>query len=228
MERLISFIKKYKIEISELSLELCKKGMGEMEKSIDPAHNKEHIENILDNLDQFLQSGEVKSEKINFEILLVAICWHDVWKSRRMPDDIVSVFINQAWDGWGSARVFKKEVKLSKEERKKLRRVFWIIGNHPRDMTLHMPFKTYLETKILKDMDRLERWNIKRHDDFFEKLLVVRGDKNLKYVNWLVKFFQEKYTLWSDSDKKYYFRWSRQEFRKRRESYLGEIRTQAI
>jgi len=156
----------------------------------------------------------------------VAICWHDVWKSRRMPDDIVSVLINQAWDGWGSARVFKKEVKLSKEERKKLRRVFWIIGNHPRDMTIHVPFKTYLETKILKDMDRLERWNMKRHDDFFEKLLIVRGDKNLKYVNWLVKFFQEKYTLWSDSDKKYYFKWSREEFRKRRENYLEEIRRQ--
>ena len=194
-----------------------------MEKSIDPAHNAEHIENILNNLEEFLESGEIKRSRINFEVLLVSICWHDVWKSMRMPDDILSVFVNQVWDGWGSARIFKKEVGLKDEEEGKLRKVFWIIGNHPRDMTIHIPFRMYLETKILKDMDRLERWNLKRHDDFFEKLLVVRDEKNQKYVNWLIKFFKEKYTLWSDSDKKYYFQWTKQEFKKRRDIYLRNL-----
>lgn len=223
MEKLINFIKKYRIKISSSSLKLCQRGLEKMKESIDPAHNEEHVENILDNLDKFLESGQIKITKINFEILLVAICWHDVWKSTRMPENIRSVFVNQIWDGWGSARVFKKEVKLENEEKKKLRKVFWIIGNHPRDMTIHVPFRTYLETKILKDMDRLERWSIKRHDDFFEKLLIVRGTKNQRFVGWLAKFFQEKYTLWSDSDKKYYFKWSKNELKRRRDGYLRQL-----
>lgn len=224
MERLIRFIKKYKIEIPQSSLELCKKGLEKMEESIDPAHNQEHVENILDNLDKFLESGEIKGGKINFEILLVAICWHDVWKSTRMPDDVRSVFINQIWDGWGSARIFKKEVKLNKEERKKLKKVFWIIGNHPRDMTIRVPFRIYLETKILRDVDRLERWNLQRHTDFFKKLVTARDIASQKWIKWLIKFYREKYALWSDSEKKYYYKWSKAEFKKRRDRYLGEIR----
>ncbi|MFA5828395.1 MAG: hypothetical protein WC841_03515 [Candidatus Shapirobacteria bacterium] len=226
MERLNEFIKKYRIEISPLSMRLCREGIERMKKSIDPAHDEKHVENILENIDGFLESKEVKVERINFEILLVAICWHDVWKSTRMPDSIVSVLVNQIWDGWGSAKVYKREVKLGKEENKRLRKVFWIIGNHPRDMTVHMPFRTYLETKILKDADRLERWNLKRHVDFFEKLALVRDVESQKWVRWLIKFFKKKYTLWSDSDKKYYFRWAKDEFRKRREMYIVELERQ--
>ena len=195
-----------------------------MERSIDPSHDVKHIENVLNNLDEFLESGEVNPSKINFEVLLVAICWHDVWKSARMPDNILSVLFNQIWDGWGSARIFKKEAKLRDGEKKNLEKVFWVIGNHPRDMTIHVPCKMYLETKILKDMDRLERWNIKRHGDFFKKLRIIRGTKNQKFIDWMVRFFQKKYTLWSDSDRKYYFRWSKDEFRKRKDQYLVEIK----
>ena len=77
-----------------------------MKKSKDPQHSINHINAIFDDLDKFIQEEKVN---INYSILLPAICWHDVWKSKKeQSSNLLFYIVEQFYDGYGSKLIFNK------------------------------------------------------------------------------------------------------------------------
>jgi len=152
-----TFISKNKIKLSPKALNLCQEAIERMKSGHDGLHNEKHVFRLLDNLDQFLkEETTIDKSKINFEVLLISLCWHDVWEATLLPNNIFLILFDMVFEGIGSMLKFAKrakEVGLSKEITKEVK---YAIRKHVRIKIL--PIKT-LEAKILKDMDILDLWS---------------------------------------------------------------------
>jgi len=215
------FLVKNRINLEDSVFSLCSEGIEIMRKSVDLNHDENHLFRIFADLNRFLQEeSQIDKSKINFEVLLLSICWHDVWKSKRFPTDIISLIFDQIWDGLGSMNMFTKRASKLKLEQKLIRSVKYSIRKHARFQIL--PTKT-IEAKILRDLDGLEEWSLIRLESL-KKRYLVPGKTNPKLVKLarLAKFWFDCFMA-KATDSRFYFQWSKSEFRKRKKAYRKEV-----
>src|SRR3989344_7636142 len=149
--KLESFIYNNHIKLPTKSLNLCKTALNLMKQGIDPIHNERHIESLISNLNFLLKKSENLKQKIDFQVLLLSICWHDVWISKRIPKNLIHLTFHQIVEGLGSALIFKKYALKAKLNKKLLRSVYYAIRKHSSFQVIP-PFT--LEAKILIDLDK--------------------------------------------------------------------------
>ncbi len=212
------FLKTTNITLPKNSEDACQKAIRLMTKSLDPLHSENHIFRMLDDLNAFMTSdSEINWKKINFEILLLSICWHDTWKSKKFPRSKKAMLYHNLVDGLGSMRVFGKHSKQFNLTKFVSNKTKYAIRKHSSFQFL--PKRT-LEAKILRDLDQLEEWSIVRVDEALgssQKFM----DLLEKVFNMAKYYFEHK--MLTATDKKFYFRWSKKQFAKRRGVYLLKV-----
>lgn len=224
--------KKHNIKLNPYSNGLFNEGIKRMRKSKDPMHAQVHVENVLDNLDLFLDNEKsLKKEDIDFNVLLPSIAWHDTWKATRpQTNHLVKYQYEQIWDGIGSARMFKEYIdknKLDKPVNKKINHEIY------KSIYFHSQIKDRLsrkkddfynnelsrETKILRDLDALDMWNMNRLNDAREKYCdknFVFYDRKMFYIaKWLRESLAKRIMY-------FHFDWCRQEYKRRKKTLLKE------
>lgn len=212
------FLTKNEICFLDPVLFLCEEGIKIMQNSVDPVHDERHVFRILHDLDRFFkEEAQINRSKIDLETLLLSICWHDTWKSKRFPTNPVSLLLDQILEGLGSARVFTKQAKEVQLELKLIRSVKYSIRKHSRFQIL--PIKT-LEARILKDLDNLEEWSLEKMESLKKKFLAP--DKINPRLLKLAKFWFDHFMA-KTTDSGFHFHWSKTEFVKRKKLYLEEV-----
>ena len=212
------FLSKNKIVLEEPVLEFCQEGIGMMKKSIDPFHDEGHVFRILDNLDVFLgENDEVNKGEIDFEELLISICWHDAWKSRQFPRHWWSAVYQIFWEGIGSMRLFTREAKKSNIEKTLIESIRYNIRKHSRFQ--FWPTKD-LEAKIMKDADNLDFWSLERME-IAAREIAKNGWISRPLIQ-TARLFISFMMLINRSS--FYFEWSKKEAEKRKEIYLEGVK----
>lgn len=213
---LSEFISKHQIIISPATAESCKTALEKMSKSEDVLHDLGHIARIFDLLDEFLiNETRVRKDQINFEVLLLAISWHDTWKATRRDKRFWNLLFSLYYDGIGSAKIFKKQNKILPIDI--FEQALFAIARHSPPRLVW--YKT-LELKILRDLDGLEEWSIERLDG-----LVSQFENNRTAIHrlgrWLKLYFN--LVLKKQKAKKYYFPWPREVFSERKKVYIVKV-----
>ena len=140
-------------------------------------------------------------------MLLLSICWHDVWKSyKTQTQNLLKMLYEQYSDGLGSAKIFNKYASRTNLHKSILNQVQYCIRKHS---SLQFRKRKTVESKILTDLDKLETWNIKRYEQAMVEYKKV-GTLNGKKVR-LAKFFFKRFMRKSTTDD-YYFSWTKNEF----------------
>lgn len=195
------FLQKNKaVKISPATLEICLEGERLMMVSPDPLHNHHHLNRLFKNLSTFLRNHP--HLKPNFDVLLTALCWHDVWKARRRSLNPLILLYYQIYEGYGSIEIFGEHNKELAPALKK--QINYAIRKHAQFQFL--PLKT-LEAKILRDIDDLDVLNAKR----LRPLLRIRNQ-----VSPLVRIIGRAYLKFASSDhsaKATQFPWTREKIR---------------
>ena len=222
--KLEEFIGKHGLIISEEINRACADGLALMRASQEPAHSERHIEDIISLLDEFLgQAKEIDAGRINYEILLPAICWHDIWKSSRpLATNFIKFRFEQYWDGIGSARLFKKYCRKNNLPRALAKNIRFAILHH-NDLFFSLKktgeCQDHIEARLLDDLDSLDFWSLKR----LEYAASAYVDENYKFYNprlvplfnWALDKFTQKIVTFS-------FDWSEREFSRRKEEVLDK------
>jgi hypothetical protein len=213
---LAAFLEKNQIALSPAARESCEIALKRMAESRDVLHDQNHILRMYDLLDQFLANEKgVSKILINFDVLLVAISWHDVWKATRRGKSFFDFLYSLYWDGFGSARIFIKH--NHNLEPKVFNQTYYAVRRHgpPRWF-----LKKTLELKILRDLDGLEEWSLMRLEG-----LVRQYENNRTAIHrlgrWLKIYFDM--VLKKQKDNKYYFAWSKEEFLRKKEAYVKRV-----
>ena len=190
------------VSLTRGTLMACREGLKLMSQSLDPLHNLAHIERILDNLDRFInESREVKWKKVNFDVLLLAICWHDIWKSQRLATSGKKLVYYHLAEGLGSMRFFSRNSHSWNISPQTVKKAKLAIRKH--SALQFLPTRN-LEAKILKDMDKLEEWSI-------DRIRLVLGQiEDFKHISpriltvfkfytqrWMVFFSNKSYFIWT-------------------------------
>lgn len=223
-------IKQHNIELKKPALELYFAGLERMKKSIDPLHGQEHVHDVLANLDEFLRNEKkVKNNRINFSVLLPAIAWHDTWKANRpQTKNLVKYRYEQIWDGIGSARVLTEYARDKKIDKELMDQIIKSVYYHTQvpDRLRRKSDDFYdkeldLETKILRDMDGLDMWSLKRLQSAEEEHCNEKGvfhDRKMYYIaRWVYNTLDKKIMY-------FHFPWPEQEYKKRKKILLDYSR----
>ena len=213
-----SYLKQHKIKLSPKAHAFCKLGLKRMAKSVDPIHNHLHVVCLLNNFAGLLKNERsLLKQDLDYNALLISIIWHDIWKSARFPKGLFKLAWDQIYEGRGSAKIVAREMKKADFPKQTIKKVAYAIRQHS---IVHRKRKT-IESKILKDVDELARWNVGRikfagRQLFGRKILSSKLLKAGKfYVNW---FMRPAHT-------KLYFGWSRREFRQLKKAWLKQAGT---
>jgi hypothetical protein len=154
-----TFVKEHELKLDGKTLDMCHEGLSIMRRSVDAIHDERHIEDIFTNLDYLIQRLPEVKKLVTFDSLLMAICWHDTWKSTKNPKNPLNFLYHQFYEGMGSARLFKKKAEEEELKKNTINKTTFIIRKHS--------FFQFLPTndiavKILLDLDDIEMWNVQR------------------------------------------------------------------
>lgn len=217
--QLTEFLQQNNINLPQELIDLGHEGIAYMRDSLDVNHNHTHVELLLDNLTQLLKHEPHLN--LNFRILLPAICWHDVWKaSRVMGTGKIKLLYENIYDGKGSEKMFRayaKEIRLRIEL---LEPIAYCIRTHasfsslfPKSRiisgTARLRRPGVVEARVLRDLDGLEVWNLKRFDSVINSIEYITPPL-LKVAVWWFKTI----TLKTDENR-FYFAWTKVEFKHR-------------
>lgn len=235
-----TFLQHNNLYLNHHELKLCDVAIKMMTASVDPNHDQEHVFAILSDLNYFLeQTDELVKAHINLKALVIAICWHDTWKSTRPNTLNLFKFIyEQYWDGRGSYHKFLTYIASQPADElpppEELELIAYIIKHHARfDFFFPRWFRRYVlaprlaEARIMRDIDSLEGWNIKRlqHlEKIFMKNDKPRGVlKNRAILLPLRVYYRVMYQRPASGDC-YYYHWPRTVFLKRKDEFLAEFK----
>lgn len=212
------FITRQHLDLDPFVQKACIYAINLMNLGQDPLHSGSHVYAILDNLDKFLsENREVNKKDIDFAVLLLAICWHDVWRSNKSRKSIKNLLYEELYEGIGSMRILGKNSRHLRLNQRHVSAAKYAIRKHTRYQIFD--HKT-LESKILFDMDTLENWSMDRVEKAFIKF---GGLKNIPpFLIRVGKFFFERMML-SRSPNDLFFDWSKKEFEERRAVFLSEL-----
>ena len=166
----------------------------------DLSHGIDHINSLLKNANRFLKSTGDKFN-IDKEILLLAIFWHDVWKSQNQPAPRNYLF-HQLYEGLGSMFMFRKHARIVGLSPGITGDVSYAIRKHSAVQI--RPAKT-LEAQLLWDIDTLDVWNVERVKSLF---------KNLKWTN--ISIFDSYIIYMNKMGFHLNFEWTRNEVKKKK------------
>ncbi len=161
---------------------LCKAGLKIMSLAKDKSHGVYHIYHLFDNLDYLINSNKEVKDKINFETLIMAICWHDVWISNQNPKSVLQIIYYQMIEGIRSANMFNDEASKIRLDILTKGMVRYVIRKHSSFQVLPA---FLIEAQILFDLDKIEMWNYKR---FFKFGTEMVGKKEF-YQKYIVRFY---------------------------------------
>jgi len=211
------FLTKYQLSLFPPVLHACQEAIRRMNLSRDPFHDTSHISRILSNLDQFLsENRELSVSKINFSVLLLAICWHDVWKSSQSFASRKKTLFNELYEGVGSMRVFSKSSNGFSLPPDIIRKTKYAIRKHS---TFQLFPKRTLESKILYDLDSLEVWTFDRVKNALAKM---GGIDHLGPSLIRVGKFYFQHWMMKKTGKNLFFTWTRREFLLRKAKFYEE------
>jgi len=186
---------------------LLDKAVDFMTNTKDPSHGMEHINHLLKETGRFFRStGDTFN--IDREILLLALYWHDVWKSQNRPNWGNYLF-QQFYEGFGSMLMFKKHALKIGLSPQMIGSVTYAIRKHSAFQILSA--KT-LEAQLLWDVDTLDLWNSQRTREAFRNL----GRINLRAFDSYMRYMKK-------AGFRLNFEWSKNEARKMRPSFFEEM-----
>lgn len=154
-----SLITNHRLTLSPSTRALCREAWRRMRGSIDPIHGTTHINSLLDDLDLWLRHEPTLKKKINWDILLPALGWHDTWKATHFGTSIGFVVWAQLYEGIGSAHLFKQYAQSLHVAPHIIEAICYAIRKH--SLVQFLEFET-LESQILFDLDTLALWDIQR------------------------------------------------------------------
>jgi hypothetical protein len=130
--QLEEFILRREVVLSKKVVSLCNKGVDLARISLDPNHNEEHLFRIFSDLDRFLEEeSQAQDVGLDFETLLLAICWHDVWRfTKPQTANKVILLLEYLWEAKGSIRKSKKMAQKVGLSKKLTDSVAYTIGKH--------------------------------------------------------------------------------------------------
>lgn len=209
-----SLLRQENIILPQSVFDLCNKGLEKMKLAADKSHGHDHIDRMLKDLRELVKNRSSR-KKINYHVLLPAIIWHDMWRSRRPVKTSWDMVIGLLIDGHGSKIVFQKAAKKLPTS------LQVVIARHIRDHGItHIMQPLTLEQKILNDLDRLEEWHWPRLKRMVQEYFGESRPNGPMY--WIAKFYL-RFVLLRQTEKTYHLPWTRREFRRRREFFLKKI-----
>jgi len=182
-----------------------------MSESKDILHNKGHISRMIG--DWNVLSTKI-DEKIDCDVVMLAICWHDTWLATVNLPGILGTLFEYVYEGIGSMLMFNKAARRVGLDEKTRKAVAYAIKNHPG---LPTSKHKIIEAKILWDVDNLETWSWERLVGMYEE------NKSNKKMIAMAKTYFEVVMKKRVSDR-LYFDWSKKEFDKRKKVFLEKIR----
>jgi hypothetical protein len=186
---------------------LLEKAVEFMTHTKDPSHGMEHIDNLLQETGRFFMStGDTFN--IDRDVYLLALYWHDVWKSQNKPNWGNYLF-QQLYEGFGSMLMFKKQAIRVRLAPATIESVSYAIRKHSAFQVLSA--KT-LEAQLLWDIDTLDLWDPQRTLNAFRNL----GRSNLRAFDSYIRYMKKAGFHLN-------FEWSRNEARKMRPSFFEEM-----
>lgn len=168
--RFEEFYKKYFKEDRSDFYFFSKEGFFRMKKSRDSLHDFFHIQNLFGLLDEFLIKHKKIKKRLDLKAVFLAICWHDAWKAKHDPKTIGSIIYNQIMEGLLAAKLFKKESKKYAMDKSTIEKAAYAIRKHS---TVQILKRKTLESKVLKDIDKIDSVN-------FERFLYAKN-KNFRF-----------------------------------------------
>ena len=213
-----AFLARNHISLSRPALDSCLEAIDRMYRSTDPFHNETHVFSILDSLDIFLsENSQVKNVYINFDILLQAVCWHDVWKSVRTHKNTRALIFHNVAEGLGSMRIYSRYAKGVKINKSTTTGVRYAIRKHS---SLQFFPKNTLESRILYDLDNLEVFSFER---LSQAIANFGGLENISPKLIHVGHFYFNHWMAKKTGSKLYFDWSRKQFQIRKEKFIASV-----
>lgn len=150
-----------KIKLPQQMIELCREGERRMSLSRDPVHDHHHLGRLFRYLKTFQRHHSLP---INFQVLLPAICWHDVWKGQRQTLNPLKLTYYQIYEGLGSLKIFYQQNRHLEPNLRQ--QIGYAIRKHSQFQLFPL---TTLESKILKDLDDLDVLSAQRLKPLLQK-----------------------------------------------------------
>jgi hypothetical protein len=166
-----------------------------MRNSKDPGHGLDHISNLLKETDRFFKSTG-NEFKIDREILVLSLYWHDVWKSQIKPNWRNYLFL-QLYEGLGSMFMFKTYARSVDLPLETIRSVSYAIRKHSAVQGLRA--KT-LEAQLLWDVDTLDIWNTQRTRAALQNMGRVHIPAFDAYIRYVKKAGSRLYFDWTRNE----------------------------
>ena len=190
---------------------LIDKAVEMMAKSKDPVHDDGHISRLLDSWNKL--SVTIK-KPINCETVILALCWHDIWRCQTKLPGALGLIFGYLIEGKKSARIFGKYAKKYGLDKRTIKKTKRIIKNHP-----DLPWidRKTIEDRIMWDLDNLDEWSFERLEAWTKQM----GTLSWLKIKLITFYFNLKMIGKSRDD--FYFDWSRQEFDRRKNIFLGKV-----
>lgn len=189
-----------------------------MKKGSDPTHDVRHVKRLT-KMAKDLVKAEKLEARVNMEMLMLAIVWHDSWTAKNVPKNFFQMLWQYIYEGWGSARIFIREAKREGLEERKIKKIAYAIRKHPSSCWRG---PKSLEGKILRDVDNIDQWKWKRIAGLVKEMAKDGIDKEEKKRMRLAKIYFEK-VMKKRLVKDIFFEWSKKKFVREKETYLKKV-----
>lgn len=128
-----------------------------MNSSPDPLHNLEHVERLLNYLEDLVKNEHVI---LTYDIIIPAIYFHDVWVGTKTTTNNIFVWIYKyLFDGPFSAVIFLKISLLNNLFSCNTPKIFYAIFVHSSEGPFYILRKLFLESAVLSDIDNLDEFS---------------------------------------------------------------------
>jgi hypothetical protein len=219
--KLLTFIKRNQIQLDKDVKSLCLDAIEIMKCSKDPRHDYVHVNDIIQSLDTLINH---EKHTIDYNVLLPAICWHDTWHALQSPtNNVLTLLYRFFYEGIGSAKLFHKYTNTRSIQYDIRKKILKAITKHVRTGWKILDYIFYtpnnIETKILKDLDELDTWSIKR----IQTLKKIFFKNKLQAHNlWIMKWYFTNFMM-NNSNNIFYLDYSKHEFELRKKVFIHWI-----
>lgn len=178
--------------LSPVELLSAQEGVLFMQNSVDPMHNLTHIEIMLTILQKILFEKKLTLTTMEQRTVVLAIIWHDVWKSQRIRTWALPFWYDQFVEGLGSMHMFRKSLYFPQLPKEMRDEISYIIRKHANYQFFERKTQN---SKLVYDLDMLERFSwIRMH-----KASQVLKKLKLSFIlenSWVHVVFEEYYMEW--------------------------------
>lgn len=177
----LSHLQKSKLYLKKEVYRLCQIASKIMKQSNDPIHDNNHVFEMSQRLIRLIKKRPNIKQEIDIQSTLLSIYWHDTWKAINYTSNPLRLWLNDIFEGIGSANLFKRNAMKLNLDNKIISKVYYAIRKHSNYQIL--PTRS-AEAKLLQDLDELEFWNFKRisrKKTLLEKLSIYKYFRKIYY-----------------------------------------------